>query len=193
MPKQTIFQVTTNDTRDKKAKADLDKTRADTISVMRGTAQAPGWINDAMALQLSVDEQLLPPEFLPQDTTPAGMVTDSGDNSKAPAPTPRAPYAGQVTPAPQPAQPQGFKAKDEMPTLNLTPIDNQEVIRQLVAANMEYMQQQLRQAKVKVADGDGVPYQGLDPWINTGWVEDEKAADDEWEEAVKWAEEATKE
>ncbi len=114
MPKATIFQVTTNDTRDKKAKADLNKTVADTISVMRGTAQAPGWINDQMALQLSVDEQLLPPEFLPDDTTPAGMLTDSGDGSKAPAPTPRAPYAGQTPPPPPaPAPQQGFKATDD--------------------------------------------------------------------------------
>jgi hypothetical protein len=129
MPKQTIFQVTTNDTRDKKAKADLDKTRADTIAVMRGSPTAPGWITDEMALQLSVDEQLLPPEFLPQDATPAGMVTDSGDNSKTPSPTPRAPYAGQVPPPPP------------------------------------------------------------NPMAATKAVDDD---DDEWQEAVKWAEDASK-
>ena len=105
-PKQTIFQITTNDTRDKKAKADLQKTQADTIAVMRGNPTAPGWINDQMALQMSVDEQLVPPEFLPQDVTPAGMLTDSGDQSKVPTPTPRAPYAGQMPPAPNPAAPQ---------------------------------------------------------------------------------------
>jgi len=116
MPKPTIFQVTTNDIRDKKLKADLDKTIADTINVMRGSAQAPGWITDAMALQLSVDEHILPPEFLPEDVTPAGMLTDSGDGSKAPAPTPRAPYAGQVTPppaAPAPGVPPAMKAKKD--------------------------------------------------------------------------------
>jgi hypothetical protein len=86
---------------------------------MRGTAQAPGWITDEMALQLSVDEQLLPPEFLPQDTTPAGMVTDSGDMSKTPSPTQPAPYAGQVTPPPAAPgagaapQQQGFKDVDD--------------------------------------------------------------------------------
>jgi hypothetical protein len=102
MPKPTIFQMKTNDVRDQKEKADLLKTKADTIAVMRGTTQAPGWITDQMALQLSVDEQILPPEFLPQDVTPGSQLTDSGDQSKTPTPTPRAPYAGQVTPAPNP-------------------------------------------------------------------------------------------
>jgi len=111
MPKQTIFQVTTNDTRDKKAKADLQKTIADTIAVMRGSAAAPGWITDQMALQMSVDENLVPPEFLPEDFTPAGMLTDSGDQSKVTAPTAPAPYAGQVPPAPAPAAP-ALKADD---------------------------------------------------------------------------------
>jgi hypothetical protein len=103
MPKPTIFQIKTNDVRDQKEKADLHKTKVDTIAVMRGTAQAPGWITDQMALQLSVDEELLPPEFLPEDVTPGAQLTDSGEQSKPLSPTPRAPYAGQVTPAPAPA------------------------------------------------------------------------------------------
>lgn len=111
MPKPTIFQIKTNDIRDRQSKATLDKTIADTIAVMRGNPTAPGWINDAMALQLSVDENLVPPEFMPEDFTPAGLLTDSGDQSKAPAPTPRAPYAGQVPPAP-PAPP-ALKAVDD--------------------------------------------------------------------------------
>jgi len=119
---------------------------------MRGSAQAPGWITDAMALQLSVDEHILPPEFLPEDVTPAGMLTDSGDGSKAPAPTPRAPYAGQVTPppppAPAPGAPPAMKAKDD------------EAFFTVVAALAN---------KLKA-----------------------KEDDDEWAEAVKWAEEASK-
>ena len=223
MPKQTIFQVTTNDTRDKQAKAALDKTRADTIAVMRGTAQAPGWITDEMALQLSVDEHLLPPEFLPQDVTPAGQLTDSGDGSKTPSPTPRAPYAGQVTPPP-PAAPQAMKE---------API----VIEPHVTINMPeqhpvqvhaYMPEQ-KAAPVYVAPADvhvstpdvtvNVPAQGV-PIVNVAQPEItvqipeqaipvvnvtspdvivnvppmivEKAADpDEWEEAVKWASDAS--
>ena len=126
MPKQTIFQVTTNDTRDQQMKATLNKTKADTIIVMMGTPQAPGILSQQMALQMAVDEGLVPPEFLPQDVTPAGMLTDSGDQSKALSVTPRAPYAGQLPVA--------------QPQLPVT-----------------------------------------------------KATDDDWEEAVKWAEEASKE
>jgi len=110
MPKSTIFQVTTNDTRDQQAKAQLAKTQADTIAVMRGSTQEPGWITDDMALQMSVDQKLVPPEFLPKDVTPGAQLTDSGDQSKTPTPTPRAPYAGQVTPPPAPAAPAGNPA-----------------------------------------------------------------------------------
>lgn len=127
MPKQTVFQVKTNDIRDQQQKAALNKTKADTISVMRGTPQAPGWITPEMALQMAVDEGLVPPEFLPQDVTPQGTLTDSGDQSKPVEATPRAPYAGQL---PQPPNPM---------------------------------------AATKAADGD-----------------------DDWQEAVKWAEEAMK-
>jgi len=106
MPKQTIFQVKVNDVRDQQAQAALNKSKADTLVALLGG----GVISQAMALQMAVDDGIVPPEFLPQDVTPAGVLTDSGDQSKAPNPTPRAPYAGQV-PAPQPAQ-QGFKADD---------------------------------------------------------------------------------
>src|SRR5678816_4801996 len=87
-----------------KEKAALDKTKADTIITLMGTPQAPGVISQQMALQMAVDEGLVPPEFLPQDVTPQGTLTDSGDQSKAVAPNPRAPYAGQL-PQPAPAQP----------------------------------------------------------------------------------------
>lgn len=107
MPKQTIFQIKVNDVRDQTATAALNKSKADTLVALLGG----GVISQAMALQMAVDDGLVPPEFLPQDVTPAGILTDSGDQSKAPSPTPRAPYAGQVPP-PQPAQP-GFKAKDD--------------------------------------------------------------------------------
>lgn len=163
MPEPTIFQITTNDTRDKKAKADLQKTIADTIAVMRGSPTAPGWITTEMALQMSVDEQLVPPEFLPTDATPGAQLTDSGDQSKTPAPTPRAPYAGaQPPPPPAPAGPAPVQ-KDF-----LAPPDPKEEIRRLVEANMEYMTRQMEKARAKATDPD-------------------------WEEAVTWAEEASKE
>lgn len=112
-PKSTIFQIKTNDIRDRQAKAALDKTIADTIAVMRGSPTAPGWITDQMALQMAVDEGLVPNEFLPTDVTPAGVLTDSGDQSKAPTVTPRAPYAGQVPPKPPAPVQSGFKDVDD--------------------------------------------------------------------------------
>lgn len=114
MPKTTTFQIKTNDIRDRQAKAQLDKTIADTIAVMRGTAQDPGWISSQMALQMSVDENLVPPEFLPEDATPGGMLTDSGDQSKPVGDVQAAPYAGAPNPAAPPAgQPATKAASDD--------------------------------------------------------------------------------
>lgn len=104
MPKQTVFQLKVNDVRDQAAQASLNKAKADTIVALLGG----GVISQPMALQMGVDDGIIPAEFLPQDATPAGMLTDSGDQSKAPQPTPRAPYAGVVPP---PAQP-GVVQKD---------------------------------------------------------------------------------
>jgi hypothetical protein len=105
MPKQTIFQVKVNDVRDQTAQAALNKSKADTIV----TLLSGGVISQPMALQMGVDDGIIPPEFLPEDVTPAGILTDSGDQSKAPSPTPRAPYAGVVPP---PANPMAAKAED---------------------------------------------------------------------------------
>lgn len=82
MPKTTTFMVVTNDVRDKQAKADLQKTRVDTIIAMKGTDQAPGFISADQALNIAADEGLVPKEFLPKDITPEGTVTDSGEQSK---------------------------------------------------------------------------------------------------------------
>lgn len=106
MPKQTIFQIKVNDVRDQSAQAALSKQKADTIVALLGG----GVISQPMALQMAVDDGIVPPEFLPSDVTPAGLLTDSGDQSKAPTATPAAPYAGQVPP---PVAPQGFKAEDD--------------------------------------------------------------------------------
>jgi hypothetical protein len=112
MPKQTIFQIKTNDIRDQQQKAALQKTKADTIITMLGSPTAPGIITQEMALQMAVDESLVPPEFLPKDTTPQGTLTDSGDQSKAAEPNPRAPYAGQLPQPPAPTAP-ALKAADD--------------------------------------------------------------------------------
>ena len=164
MPKPTIFQVKTNDVRDQKEKADLLKTKADTIAVMRGTVAAPGWITNEMALQLSVDEQILPQEFLPQDVTPGAQLTDSGDQSKIPAPTPRAPYAGQVMPAPVAPNPAA-------PAMKALSNEVSEALEYCLAHPAELSgYKRLHEAELRAT----------------------KAAEpDEWEEAVKWAKEAT--
>jgi hypothetical protein len=143
MPKQTIFQIKVNDVRDQSAQATLNKSKADTlVALLSG-----GVISQAMALQMAVDDGLVPAEFLPQDVTPAGVLTDSGDQSKAPQPTPRAPYAGVVPPPAQPAQ----------------------------------VMKAIRDAYV----ADGGRLLSADEILRT------KADDPDWEEAVKWAEEAT--
>lgn len=111
MPKPTIFQIKANDIRDQSAKAKLDIDKATVITTLLGATPGTGVISQQMALQMAVDEGLVPPEFLPQDVTPQGTLTDSGDQSKPVEATPRAPYAGQL-PAPQPQLP-ATKAKDD--------------------------------------------------------------------------------
>lgn len=140
MPKPTIYQIKTNDIRDQQAKAQLNKANADTIVTLLGSGQAPGVITPQMALQMAVDEGLVPREFLPADVTPEGVLTDSGDQSKPVGQVAVAPYAGAPNPAAvQPGAPVAAKARRGTPA----------------------------------------PYPLDDS--------------DDWEEAVKWAEEAQKE
>lgn len=113
MPKTTTFMIKSNDLRDREAKARLDSVLIDNVLKLRGTEQAPGIVKTEQALNMAADEGLVPKEFLPQDMTPEGTVTDSGEQSK---PT------GDGQPAVQaalPAQPVGpvavpaTKADDE--------------------------------------------------------------------------------
>lgn len=158
MPRTTVFSIKANDIRDQQAQAALDLSKAQKLTTLLGGGQAPGVITPQMALQMAVDDGLVPREFLPEDVTPEGVLTDSGDQSKPAGQVLIAPYAG----APNPVVPQPLvKEAREF----LAPIDDEEVIRQLVAQNMEYMTEQMKKA--------------------------EKAVSDEWEEAVKWAEEAS--
>jgi hypothetical protein len=82
MPKTTTFIIKSNDLRDRKAEADLKQARTATLIQAMGTAEAPGFISREQALNIAVDEGLVPKEFLPRDITPEGMVTDSGEQSK---------------------------------------------------------------------------------------------------------------
>lgn len=91
MPKATTFTFDTNDLRDKKQRADVQKVQADTILALVGTAQAPGVITGAQALNMATDQGLVPKEFLPQDQTAGAVVTDSGEGSKPAEPAPALP------------------------------------------------------------------------------------------------------
>jgi hypothetical protein len=82
MPKTTIFSFKTNDLRDQEQEAKTKKAKADWIVALMGSGQAPGVITQPQALNIAVDEGLVPKEMLPEDVTPAGVLTDSGDQSK---------------------------------------------------------------------------------------------------------------
>jgi hypothetical protein len=82
MPKTTVFSFKTNDLRDQEQEAKTKKAKADWIVALLGSGQAPGVITQPQALNIAVDEGLVPREMLPEDVTPAGVLTDSGDQSK---------------------------------------------------------------------------------------------------------------
>jgi len=67
-----------NDQRDQKAKAEVQKLRADTRSVQIQS----GEISPAIARQLAVDSEDLPPELVENDATAGGQLSD--DEKKAP-------------------------------------------------------------------------------------------------------------
>lgn len=81
MPKTTIFSFKTNDLRDQEQEAKTKKAKADWIVALMGVPGS-GVINQQQALNIAVDEGLVPKEMLPADVTPAGVLTDSGDQSK---------------------------------------------------------------------------------------------------------------
>lgn len=66
-----------HDTRDRKAKAEAEKAEADVVMTLRGDTANPGIISDEQALNMAVDRNLVPPEFLPQqDMTPGSQLAD---------------------------------------------------------------------------------------------------------------------
>jgi len=82
LPKTTTFIFKTNDLRDQKAQAEVNQLKANTILSLKGNPTAPGIITDVQALNMAADEGIVPKEFLPQDVTPEGTATSSGDQSK---------------------------------------------------------------------------------------------------------------
>lgn len=76
-PETTVFVWTNpHDMRDQKAKAEVDKAKADVIKTLTGDANNPGILTQEQGLNLAVDMNLVPREFLPVDQTPGGALSD---------------------------------------------------------------------------------------------------------------------
>ncbi len=108
LPATTELQfIDENDMRDQKQRAEVQKLRADTRKVQIDS----GEINPAMARQLAVDSEDLPPEMVESDTTAGGQLSDDEKQLSERAvlsPAALALIQGAPTQAPQ----QGMATKD---------------------------------------------------------------------------------
>lgn len=115
LPATTELQFTDeNDMRDQKARAEVQKLRADTRKVQIDS----GEISPAIARQLAVDSEDLPRELIADDATAGGTLSDDEKPVGAtPAPTPAALalIQGEPTapPKPQPGAGAVLKAADD--------------------------------------------------------------------------------
>lgn len=108
LPASTGFEWTGESVTDQKAKAEVSKIRAETRKLMLESQQ----ITPPQALQMAVDAEDVPAEFLPEDGTPQDTLRDDEKPTETREPAEGAPQAPQ---APQrPAQP----ATEAGPTLN---------------------------------------------------------------------------
>lgn len=78
LPKTTTFTYDINDLADQKAAADVLATRATALTALI----AAGVLRPEQALNMLVDSGEVPAEFLPEDETAGGTLTDSGEGSK---------------------------------------------------------------------------------------------------------------
>jgi hypothetical protein len=97
LPETTTFAFSTNDIRDQKAKADVQSTRAAT----RKTMIESGEITAPEARQIAADAEDIPREFLVEDLTAGGTLSDSQKPIDADAP--QAAVAAAVPVEAQPA------------------------------------------------------------------------------------------
>lgn len=99
----TTFAIYTNDIRDQKAKAEVQKIRAET----RALRIQAGEITPQEARQLAADDGDIPPELMQQDMTPGGAITDQQkpvtDEAASLLEQARARLAATPPPAAQPA------------------------------------------------------------------------------------------
>lgn len=113
LPATTELQFTDeNDMRDQKAKAEVQKLRADTRKVQIDS----GEISPAMARQLAVDSEDLPPEMVENDATAGGQVSDDEKmpvEQRTLSPAALALLQGAPTQAPQQQQQPALKAKED--------------------------------------------------------------------------------
>lgn len=111
LPESTTFSwANKNDTRDQKAQAEVNMTKAQVIATLVGNPTAPGVISNAQGLNLAVDWDVVPQEYMPanEDATPGGSL---GDEEKPLTQTVMAlPVA---TPAPAPVAPVPPVTKDK--------------------------------------------------------------------------------
>lgn len=112
---QTWFYFHERDLRDEKSKADIDYVRAQANDLRIKNLS----ITPREARQIDVDNDLLPPEFMPKDFTPTTALSDTDKPVKAElqgaggAPTYQPPNAAQV---PEPNKPNPLKPTIAPPT-----------------------------------------------------------------------------
>lgn len=105
LPATTELEFTDdNDVRDQKQRAEVQKLRAET----RATQIQSGEISTAMARQLAVDSEDLPPELVPADATGGAQISDDEKPVEVaqPAPTPATRLLLQSAPTHAPSGPQ---------------------------------------------------------------------------------------
>ncbi len=73
VPDAVTFAFSENDFRDKKQRADINKTIADTVAEI---VEKVG-VTTAQGQQILADEKVIPKEFVPVDQTPEGTITDA--------------------------------------------------------------------------------------------------------------------
>lgn len=95
LPTATTFSFSTNDTRDKKAKAEVKQLQTETLTALLES----GIVTPDQARQMASDDELIPREFLAEDQTPGGTLSDSQK------PIDPAQIRQYIAPATTPAQP----------------------------------------------------------------------------------------
>jgi hypothetical protein len=111
LPSTTELKFTDeNDQRDQKARAEVQKLRADTRKVQIDG----GEISPAMARQLAVDSEDLPQELVAGDVTSGGQISDDEKMQTTPNPTPASLALIQSAPTQEPAKqpPPALATKD---------------------------------------------------------------------------------